>query len=148
MKEKNKVKEEYNNEKKIEKEIDKRIGIIMRNSINTKDLLEFIEKVREYRTRIYELKMQLKEDIVKAYEEKEENEIHRFKEIEIRAVNYAHKSVEEMRYADERARTVIEQNNIINISYIFEYYEKEITFWQEMNVKKIMEIDEQEHFLE
>ena len=148
MEEKSKVKEMYDYENKIEKEINNRIEIIMEHSLDIDKLVDFIEQIRKYRTRIYELKMQLKDGIVKAYEEKKVNKLYKCISYNSAPDRYSYRDIEERKYNDNKRDKAITDKNIENISIIFAYYEREITFWQEMNVKKLMEIDQEEHFLE
>lgn len=162
MKEDKNVKEKYNKERENEEEINETIGKIMQNFSNTKDLIDFTQKIRDYRTRIYELKMQLKEEIKEAYKIKE---VSNFKCLNTvrreyacrkyeNAIGYLKTEIMENREVcyEEKGKSniekIIEKVNIINMGLVFQYYEREIAFWQEMNLKRIMEIDDKEHYLE
>lgn len=176
MEEKYKVKEQYNIEKANEEVINMELELIMQNSPTQKDLVEFIQKIREYRTRIYELKMQLKGNITEAYIMKEGTEFIKFKS-EKYDIMYAYNNRKESigyggeinlgrkkvvkcesredqhgRKNENRSEAsyigILEEINIMKIARIFEYYEEEISFWQEMNLRRMMEIDEGEHYLE
>lgn len=163
MQQNDKVKRQYNIEKENEDKINKDIELIMSYSTTQKDLLQFVEKIREYRTKIYELKMQLKESILEAYEMKrtrryislEYEKIYN-KEEDERELRKTKMIIEEKsknKYGEERNLKIehissIEKANILKATRIFSYYEQEIEFWQEMNLKKVMEFDQEQHYLE
>lgn len=174
MKENYKIKEQYNIEKENEKAIDAEIQLIMQNSPSQKDLLQFIQKIREYRTRIYELKMQLQEYITEAYSMKETKSFEKFNyknediaEVYNNREYYASKTlfdkIETIKYILEEKNKksngseykqtneqvgFLERVNIMKEARIFNYYEKEVEFWQEMNLRKMMELDKEQHYLE
>ena len=52
---------------------------------------------------------------------------------------------EKLSETEERA---IQMVNIQKSAEIFKYYEQEIEFWEEINLKKVIENDEEEHYLE
>lgn len=163
MQQNDKVKKQYNIEKENEDKINKDIELIMSYSTTQKDLLQFVEKIREYRTKIYELKMQLKESILEAYEMKrtrrytslEYEKIYNKEEDEreLRKTKMISEEKSKNKYGEERNLKIehissIEKANILKATRIFSYYEQEIEFWQEMNLKKVMEFDQEQHYLE
>lgn len=163
MQENDKVKEQYNIEKENENRINMDIELIMGHSPTQKDLLQFVEKIREYRTKIYELKMQLKESILEAYMIKETKGYRKFAyestyyeqvdERMLRKTKIISEEKNKNQYGEERKNKIecisdIERANILKATGIFSYYEQEIAFWQEMNLKKVMEFDQEQHYLE
>lgn len=170
--ENSKIKKQYNIEKENENEINKDLTRIMKNCASQKDLMDFIRKIREYRTRIYELKMQLKEDLSKAYSMKESKEFIRWdieKELKLdyettkryiireqylvskkktNGQQYSGPRDTEEDTCEKNVRRICEEINIILATRIFKYYEDEIAFWEEMNLNKIMEVDSKERFFD
>ncbi len=64
------IKKQYNLEKQNEETIDMLIDQITIHIDEEKLLMDFMQKIREYRSRIYELKLQLGSYLTKAYQEK------------------------------------------------------------------------------
>lgn len=168
-----KVRRQYNIEKENEKIIDNEIEVIMKNSPSQKDLIEFIQKIREYRTRIYDLKIQLQGKLLEAYSRKntinfcpyraqqngEDRRIdgyywrksNDFFEDGSRCWNWEKIEGESRtgRPVEHYYKGEAEQYNILKATRIFRYYEVEILFWEEMNLlNQMKETDEEEHYFE
>ncbi len=68
--EKNKINEQYNIEKKNEEIINRQIEQIQLHMVDMEKSLEFMRTIREYRNQIYQLKENLQDYLVRAYESK------------------------------------------------------------------------------